>query len=179
MIDEQTKDLIEENLSEEIRALYELFYIFKPFEEVEGVHLENKISDIITNYGGKIVDISKINRLKMAYPIKSFDIVNSQYIRFYLEPSKVEAINKDLKFLNDILRYILTKINEKMSEIQIKKQERAVKKVSAFKEEKQKKLISKKIERKTPEVATSEEHKESDIDLDKKLDEILENEFLE
>lgn len=182
MLDEQTKELMEEsvaeNLLEEIKSLYEIFYISKPFEADDSVNLEKKIVDTIKNYGGEIVDISKISKFKMSYPIKSFDITNSQYIRFYVEPDKIEKIDKDLKFINDVLRFIILKIDETVKKIETKSKKQRIKKLPIIKGKKIEKFLSEKKSLKIKPLQ-NEEEKQSDIDLDKKLDEILENELLE
>ncbi len=91
--------------------LYEIFYLVGNLDEDACLKIENKLGEVISKYGGRINNFSKMTNIKFSYPIKKNYSGKSQSIRFYCEPSKIEAIRMDLKFLPEILRFFIIKIN--------------------------------------------------------------------
>ncbi len=94
---------------------YELLTIFKPnldAEEIEKNIL--KIKEAIANYKGKIIDIDKIGRKKLAYEIQNFrdGFFVSQTLN--LPEDKISDFKRQLKLNDNILRIMFLEITKKV-----------------------------------------------------------------
>lgn len=137
---------------------YELLYIIpNKFTDEEIKPITEKINGLIKSAGGTISREEVLGKKKLAFPIKQF--YHGYYILNYFnaEPKALNKLNKDLKLTDEVLRHIIvnkvtitpitipqpgereeakpTKApEEKISEIEIEKKERADKKKVSIEE---------------------------------------------
>jgi len=91
--------------------LYELIYLISPeLSDQELKTFTQKITGFIQEEGGFLETIKNPDKRKLEYLIKKKGTAYSVFLNFYLNPEKLERLEKKLKEENQILRYlILTK----------------------------------------------------------------------
>ncbi|MBU1036797.1 30S ribosomal protein S6 [Patescibacteria group bacterium] len=152
---------------------YELTLII-PGNLAEDQHPEilNKIKSLLEKNQAKLTVEEDLGRKKLAYPIKQLRHGFYYCLEFDLESDKTKTIEKELKLTSSILRFLLIKKHQKTA-AEIADQEQ-------LKDKRIKKKIADQI--KTEEAKeTKEKIKKPKIsleDLDKKLDELLEDEMV-
>ncbi|MCX7911779.1 MAG: 30S ribosomal protein S6 [Dehalococcoidales bacterium] len=90
---------------------YELVYILTPELADEALEARiNSISQAITSRGGSIVSVDKWGKKKLAYPIKRH--LEGHYVltRFKLGPARCRELEANLRISEEVLRYLLIKI---------------------------------------------------------------------
>lgn len=92
---------------------YELIIIIKP--EVKDEALETTISNFskfVTDKGGVVDKVDQWGRRKLAYPIKR--ALEGTYVLFKMKikPQLCKEIESNLKVSEDVLRYLLIKLNK-------------------------------------------------------------------
>ena len=132
---------------------YELTYLISSeISEAETQQLQAQVVSLIQTEGGIILEEKMPFGRKLAYPVKKQSQAYLSCLVFQLEPEKLKDLEKKLKEINQILRYLL------LVKYPAKEQ-----KTTAFV--------------KKPKPLKTEKEKKVDIkDIEKKLDEILENE---
>ncbi|MBL7142189.1 MAG: 30S ribosomal protein S6 [Candidatus Pacebacteria bacterium] len=132
---------------------YELTYLISSeISETETQQLQAQVVSLIQTEGGIILEEKMPFGRKLAYPVKKQSQAYLSCLVFQLEPEKLKDLEKKLKEINQILRYLL------LVKYPAKKQ-----KATAF--------------AKKPKPLKTEKEKKVDIkEIEKKLDEILENE---
>lgn len=130
--------------------LYELTYLISPeVSEEELKNLQEKVNSLIQKEGGILNKINSPSKKGLSYPIKKKKEAFLVSTSFYLEPEKIENLEKKLKAEAFLLRYLISA-------------EKLPKKVLI---PAPKKLIKPKV-------------KKVDLkEIEKKLEEILKNEF--
>ncbi len=141
---------------------YELTYnIDGLLEESEAKNLKEKISSFILESEGMIIkDLSVFKRVKLGYPIKKSSQAFFFALEFQLAPEKIIEVDKKLKAEKDILRYALF-IKKPYKEGKLPRRRPA------------KTITSKSISSKTTLGAKTSEPKVELKEIDKKLEEIL------
>jgi small subunit ribosomal protein S6 len=173
---------------------YELLFVVpNKFTIDELKPVIKKISDIITDNGGKITYSEEWGNKKLAYPIKHFTHGYYNLFEFDASSEKVAQINNIIKMDSDIIRHlIISKPSRTLEEIKEEKKAETERR-EASKIEKGAKLEKRKVGKKTKkkdepsknkvvsekEVAAEKKQKKDDKkmnleDLDEKLDKILE-----
>ena len=164
---------------------YELMYI------IPTVFDEDKIKEIIKNTssqiksaGGVVIKEEDLGHKKLAYRINQQHTGHYVLLEFDLAKDKLGSIEKKLRLSDEILRFLIAKIIPKTEE-DLAKEKEVAKKIEAKEKEKIVKEIEdikkkdKEEEKPAPEVKLPEDKKEdkrvSLEDLDKKLDEILDD----
>lgn len=136
----------------EEKKYYELAYLINDPKNLEEIkNLLNKLEVEIFNEG----EVKKIN---LAYPVKKQTQAYFGYLNFSTEPSKILEIDKQLKFFNFLLRFLIMKMNKYYLKTILK---------DKVKEEKE---DSKKVEEK---ILEAESNILSNEALEKKIEEIL------
>jgi len=94
---------------------YELTYLISPdLSEEEVKNFQEKINFSIQEKGGILDKTSKVIKRKLGYPIKEKSVAFLKTLSFYLNPEKLENLEKKLKGEKSMLRYmILTKPHTK------------------------------------------------------------------
>jgi len=132
---------------------YEITHLISseiPEEEVK--QAQSRLVSLIQSEGGLVLEEKIPFRKKLAYPVRKQSQAYLSFLVFQMEPEKLKDLEKKIKEISQILRYLLL--------IKLPKKER---KTSAF----------------TKKLKTLKSEKEKKVDIEeigKKLDEILENE---
>lgn len=84
---------------------YELMVIVKPnIDSEETDKVLDKISENISELGGKVVETEKTGRKKLAYEVKGFRDGFFATIKLELEPSQVSKFTRQLSLNEAVLR---------------------------------------------------------------------------
>ncbi len=95
---------------------YELMAIFKPNLDAEEVDKAiEKISSVITEFGGNVVSIDKTGRKKLAYDIQNFRDGFFATIVLALPADKVAEFKRQLRLTDSILRTMFLETSVKAS----------------------------------------------------------------
>jgi small subunit ribosomal protein S6 len=109
---------------------YELTYLISPdLSETEVKSLQEKISSLIGNKGGVLVNLNTPTKKKLAYPIKKRMEAYLSSLNFQLSPDRLIEMEKDLKVEENVLRFLIItkKIIKKVPEALFKKPPRITK----------------------------------------------------
>jgi len=90
---------------------YEMVFVIKPDVAEENLNpIVDKVSLLITNRDGIISGMERWGKRKLAYPIKHF--TEGYYIlgRFKIRPSATREIEANLLISEEIIRFLLVKI---------------------------------------------------------------------
>jgi len=151
---------------------YELTYIISGnLPEDQHPPVLEKVSSLLNQAQAQIVLNEDLGKKKLAYPIKNLRHGFYKTMTFYLEPAKLKAIENELKLENKILRFLIIKSYEKTAE-EIASEAKA-------KNKRAKEKIAEKVKEVTSvKEAKLEKQKVSLEDLDKKLDELLDEDVI-
>lgn len=93
---------------------YELLAIFKPNLDAEEIDkMISKISDNITEFGGKIESVDKIGRKKLAYDIQNFRDGFFTSLIMELPADKVAEFKRQLRLNDNVLRTMFLESSKK------------------------------------------------------------------
>lgn len=99
-------------VAEERLQDYELALIFSPELTEDGLETSvNKISQFITERNGTLAEVAKWGKKKLAYPIRHFLEGNYVVARFQMSPKLMRELEASLQISEDLLRYLLTRVN--------------------------------------------------------------------
>jgi small subunit ribosomal protein S6 len=91
---------------------YETLIIYDPACSNEDVEQEiTKLTGTITGANGKVVEVNRWGKKKLAYVVKKKNLGVFVVIQFLLMPEKIAKFNEYFRFNNLILRYNLVKID--------------------------------------------------------------------
>ena len=104
-------DKVVTDAGEQLRD-YELVLIINPeiAEEQFEAAMEN-VNRFVTEKGGAVTDIERWGKKRLAYPIKHFNEGNYVLAKVQLEPSTGTELEASLQISEDILRYLLIKLD--------------------------------------------------------------------
>ena len=132
----------------------------------------DKMKKLISENKGEISSEENLGRKKLSYPIEKSLKGVFICLEFNIEPKTIKTIEKELKLDKNIIRHLIIKKPENVTPINIenpKKEEKIAKEVKVEKTEILEKTTKK----------NDREDKRADLnDLDKKLDEILNDEII-
>lgn len=167
---------------------YEFVYIIAgDLGEEEVKKTSQKVLDLIKKNEGKILKEERWGKKSLAYPIKKQNYGFYILLNLEIEPSKIQILEKEIKLIPEILRYLFLKIELKKaikkivtSQKKENKTEKGIKGKAKLRVSSTKKSISvekENMENKLKEKKEQEkklvEEKERQKFLDKKLEEIL------
>lgn len=92
---------------------YEIVYILNQNINDDVLpNVMNKVHELISKAGAEITNISQWGRKKFSYPIKKQ--VEGHYVlaNFRAEPTAIKKIDASLKLNDDILRYLIVKLDK-------------------------------------------------------------------
>ncbi|PIS05194.1 MAG: 30S ribosomal protein S6 [Candidatus Buchananbacteria bacterium CG10_big_fil_rev_8_21_14_0_10_42_9] len=142
---------------------YELLYIIPgTFAENEIDPVRSKVSDLVKQ-SGKVTAETALGKKKLAYPIKHMAQGYYEIVEFDAEPTDMKKLDTNLKLYNDVLRHLIVK-KEIVSGPAHVSRERVP--------------DAPKLVKEIPTKDHASEKKTKSIDIDKKLDEILEDNML-
>ena len=92
---------------------YELTVVFSPqMAEEDLTTAVERLSQLITQKGGGISEVNRWGRRKLAYPIKHFREGNYVVTQFKLQPNLATELEVNLKSSEEILRYLLVRLEK-------------------------------------------------------------------
>ncbi len=94
--------------------LYELAVVLKPEFESDLKPATDKVAKIIKDAGGAVRDDAKFERRELAYKIKGETHGLYGYYRLALPAEAPNKISSVLNITDEVLRYLLTKVDAKM-----------------------------------------------------------------
>lgn len=92
---------------------YEIAVLYDPGLEVDLTKSEDRFKKIITDNKGKIKDTDNWGKRKLAYPIAKNEHAIYVYYTVELEPASLGKIESTLNITNEIIRYLIVKIDHK------------------------------------------------------------------
>ena len=92
---------------------YELTVVLKPDLETELDSVLTKIRRIVTDNGGTITSEDNWGKKRLAYRINKEDFGVYVYFEVELSAEAVAKVNATLNITDDVLRYLLVKVDEK------------------------------------------------------------------
>jgi len=157
---------------------YELLYIIPvKVEDDKLIKTMEDVAGLIKKNGGEITKDDNLGKLKLAYPIKHVYQGHYVLVEFNMKKNKLRYFERDLKLEPDVLRHmvVVKKIKTEVESAKEKQIQERIKKEKAkeLEEKKEKKGISS-----FKKLSKDGEKKVGIEDLDKKLDEILDNSIL-
>lgn len=113
------KPATEAGAEERELANYELaFHVLPTVAEGEVSNVFQSLKDIITNHGGSLTVEEAPARFDLAYEIvkylegrnRKFTSAYFGWVRFTIDPSKIEEVVAEVEAKNELLRHLLTKL---------------------------------------------------------------------
>lgn len=92
---------------------YELAVLYHPDLEVDLDKGEQRVKKIIEDNKGKIVETDNWGKKKLAYPINKLESAVYVFYTVELEPKSLAKIESTLNITDEVLRYLIVKIDEK------------------------------------------------------------------
>lgn len=100
-------------MSEEQIQRYELLYIIPTtYTDDETGGIETKVSTILEKDGASIDNVTRLGKLKFAYPIKRQRHGHYVLVYFTAPSEKVRKIDEHLRFTEEVLRHLIVKAEE-------------------------------------------------------------------
>ena len=91
-------------------AAYELVFIVQPeVEEEPRAALVSKISQTVTELQGEVKQVDPWGKRRLAYPIKKYREGFYFLMLMELPPTAVRSLEKALKLMEDVLRYLVVR----------------------------------------------------------------------
>lgn len=166
---------------------YEITYIVPMSYTVNELpEIKQKINGILADHGASIVKESSLGKLKFAYPIEKLSHGYYEVVEFDVDPSQINELDKVLRIEQQVLRYVIVSKKIK-TEAELAAEQKLREKIaeqdknrkSIFDEEEEEEFEAPKKKLRKPmkkDAPATEGGKTEMVDLDKKLDAILEGE---
>lgn len=160
---------------------YELLYIIPTqYSETEITGVEKTVSGLIEKAGGEISKTKNLGKIKLAYPIKKSAYGTYVLVFFQAEPSVLKELNRNLRIAEEVLRHVIVTVSPAAQEKEYLLEAYTAPLGEDGMPIRRKKPLAKKsavaIAPPAP-IKSSEASSLSLEELDKKLDEILEQDF--
>ncbi len=140
----------------------------------------NTIRDTVATAGGEVLNTSVIGKRKLAYPVKKQRFGTYVALDFNLDGKALQGVERNLSLRNDIVRFLTVKTKLKTAKeleeevrIQEKIQARKSREEAAARQERE-------AEQRTAEAESPTRKEEAPLtleDIDKKIDEILDEDI--
>ena len=92
---------------------YETIYILRPNTPNEGVaEVNTRIKGVIEGMGGKILKIDNWGKRRLAYEVAKERKGIYLYWQYLAQPGVVEETERNLRMLDNVIRYLTVKIDE-------------------------------------------------------------------
>lgn len=90
---------------------YELVYIVRPTVDEQALAAVNeRVERIVAGNGGEITRRDDWGKRRLAYPITKFNEGFYSVLQLNLPPTAVREIERSLKLTEDVLRYIVVRL---------------------------------------------------------------------
>ena len=92
---------------------YELGFILHPHvEQPDVTQAVDKVGQYITAAGGEVTSVDVWGRRVLAYPIRKQEEGTYVFAQLQLEPQAIEELERVLKLDEEVLRYLLLRLDE-------------------------------------------------------------------
>lgn len=95
---------------------YEIAVLFDPGLEVDLSTAEDQVKKIVEQQKGKITATDNWGKRKLAYPIAKSDYAIYVFYTAQLVPVSLPKIEGALNITNEVIRYLVTRVDEKDKE---------------------------------------------------------------
>lgn len=100
-------------------AGYELVFIVQPeMEEEPRAALVDKVTQTISDLKGQVQKVDVWGRRRLAYPIKKYREGFYVLMQMDLPPSAVRPLERALKLMEDVVRYLIVRTEEPVAATQ-------------------------------------------------------------
>jgi small subunit ribosomal protein S6 len=92
---------------------YETIYILRPNTPNEGVaEVNTRIKGVIEGMGGKVIKVDNWGKRRLAYEVAKERKGIYLYWQYLAQPGVVEEAERNLRMLDNVIRYLTVKIDE-------------------------------------------------------------------
>lgn len=92
---------------------YELMYIVRPTLDEEALaRVHERVDKFVTNAGGTLVKREEWGKRRLAFPVAKFTEGFYSVLQITLAPPAVRALERNLQLTEDVLRYLITRVEE-------------------------------------------------------------------
>src|SRR3954468_12421653 len=92
---------------------YETTYILRPNTPNEGVaEVNTRIKNVIESMGGKVIKVDNWGKRRLAYEVAKERKGIYLYWQYLAQPGVVEEAERNLRMLDNVIRYLTTKIDD-------------------------------------------------------------------
>jgi small subunit ribosomal protein S6 len=85
---------------------YEVVYVLAPTaDNAEAERINNKVTEIVSNFGGKLLKLDNWGRRKLAYSINKQSRGIFVYVKFVARAGVTAEIERNLRIADSVLRY--------------------------------------------------------------------------
>jgi len=92
---------------------YETIYILRPNTPNEGVaEVNTRIKGVIESMGGKVIKVDNWGKRRLAYEVAKERKGIYLYWLYLAQPGIVEEAERNLRMLDNVIRYLTTKVDE-------------------------------------------------------------------
>ena len=92
---------------------YETIYILRPNTPNEGVaEVNTRIKGVIEGMGGKVIKVDNWGKRRLAYEVAKERKGIYLYWQYLAQPGVVEECERNLRMLDNVIRYLTTKVDE-------------------------------------------------------------------
>src|SRR4029079_5010620 len=92
---------------------YETIYILRPNTPNEGVaEVNTRIKGVIEGMGGKVIKVDNWGKRRLAYEVAKERKGIYLYWQYLAQPGVVEETERNLRMLDNVIRYLTTKVDE-------------------------------------------------------------------
>jgi small subunit ribosomal protein S6 len=81
-------------------------------EQPDVTQAVDKVGQYITATGGEVTSVDVWGRRVLAYPIRKQEEGTYVFAQVQLDPGSVEAVDRDLKLDEEVLRYLLLRLDD-------------------------------------------------------------------
>ncbi|MGC9489636.1 MAG: 30S ribosomal protein S6 [Thermovirgaceae bacterium] len=90
---------------------YELMMILEPELEEHQAHID-EVQEVVRNLGGEIEKVNVWGKRRFAYPIQKLTEGHYSVFSFKMEPDKVSEVERILRLKQQVLRHMVTLLDE-------------------------------------------------------------------
>lgn len=93
---------------------YELLFILRPDLDDEAADAAvERVTGVIEQNGGQLDEVSRWGKRRLAYELNGFRDGNYTVVTFQMEPGTTQEIERLLEINEDVMRYIIVRLDEK------------------------------------------------------------------
>jgi small subunit ribosomal protein S6 len=92
---------------------YELGFILHPeVEQSDVTQTVDRVGQYVTSGGGEVASVDVWGRRELAYPIRKQQEGTYVFLQAQLDPQAVDGLERNLKLDEQVLRYLLLRLDE-------------------------------------------------------------------